>query len=651
MRKLIPLLLLALPLPAFAQSVITIDTQQCVYHAGDNTAWAALALDESDWRPYSEWMPTLGQPRIWVRCHVDLSSFRALPRTAIQVRLHSSYQLYFNGVPIGGSGNLSSGNFSLGGIRTYPIPGNFLSYGAAIISLRLTSRDLTSIPPQIRDSLETRVKLLAGDRTILDALRAQTVMARDLQFVWIALCYGAIGVVGAILLCLFSYDRSRHELLQFGIACLALAVVRVNEFCAASQLNYPFTVCLALQVSGTIVFTVALLLFVFALARRRVPLYFWIFLTATIFFFFPSAFDVFTGNSQLIWLESQHRAFIRALDLISELAVSVAPFFAFWPYTQVAGRMRSLAGLCMLLGTANVVYYTAALTAVPLPGIPNLFTHWGFTILEVRAFVVAGVIAAILALLFREQRQITEDRALLAGELQAASQIQRMLAPATLVSAPGLHIEVAFHPMREVGGDFYLCRVLPDGTQRVLLGDVSGKGSAAAMTAALLLGGAADHESESPAALVAHLNRVLLDSKVGGFATCLCVDSAPDGNITLANAGHLPPYHRGNEIPVPSGLPLGLTQQENSYQEINFSLPDGDTLTFLSDGVVEARNATGELFGFDRTRAISGQPASDIAEAAKNFGQDDDITVLTITRKKTDAQSLAEQAERVLAPA
>jgi serine phosphatase RsbU (regulator of sigma subunit) len=184
--------------------------------------------------------------------------------------------------------------------------------------------------------------------------------------------------------------------------------------------------------------------------------------------------------------------------------------------------------------------------------------------------------------------------------------------------------------MREVGGDFYLCRILSDGTQRVVLGDVSGKGSAAAMAATLLLGAATARDADPPSELLAQLNRVLRESRVGSFATCLCADIAPAGAVTIANAGHLPPYCGGDELKTESALPLGVAA-DAAYTETSFALSSGNTLTILSDGVVEAQSQAGELFGFDRTRAISGQTAEDIATTAKSFGQQDDITVLTLT--------------------
>jgi len=183
--------------------------------------------------------------------------------------------------------------------------------------------------------------------------------------------------------------------------------------------------------------------------------------------------------------------------------------------------------------------------------------------------------------------------------------------------------------MREVGGDFYLCRVLPNGHQRILLGDVSGKGAAAAMAATLLLGAAEERHSDSPVELLSHMNRVLCRAHLGGFATCLCVDLAPDGELTLANAGHLSPYRGGVEVETAGGLPLGITTNAE-FAASQLTLCIGETFTFVSDGVVEARGPQGELFGFVRTAAISTQAAEEIARTAQQFGQEDDITVLTV---------------------
>jgi serine phosphatase RsbU (regulator of sigma subunit) len=82
---------------------------------------------------------------------------------------------------------------------------------------------------------------------------------------------------------------------------------------------------------------------------------------------------------------------------------------------------------------------------------------------------------------------------------------------------------------------------------------------------------------------------------------------------------------------VEPGLPLGMLAYA-SYRETHYQIAPGDRLTFVSDGVVEATNPQGELYGFERTLAVSNQPANTIAEAARQFGQEDDITVLSLTR-------------------
>jgi serine phosphatase RsbU (regulator of sigma subunit) len=99
----------------------------------------------------------------------------------------------------------------------------------------------------------------------------------------------------------------------------------------------------------------------------------------------------------------------------------------------------------------------------------------------------------------------------------------------------------------------------------------------------------------------------------------------------VANAGHLPPYLNSQEVALPGGLPLGVLP-DVTYEEVQLYLHPGDRILLLSDGVVEARNPSGELFGFDRVHNLSNQSAFYIADAAKAFGQDDDITIVAVRR-------------------
>jgi serine phosphatase RsbU (regulator of sigma subunit) len=192
-------------------------------------------------------------------------------------------------------------------------------------------------------------------------------------------------------------------------------------------------------------------------------------------------------------------------------------------------------------------------------------------------------------------------------------------------------LDAVYLPAQEVGGDFYQVMEQGDGAALILVGDVSGKGLKAAMTGVLTIGAARVLAGDAlgPASLLTRLNQEMTRSSKEGFVTCLCARVDRDGTLTLANAGHLAPYRNGEEMSVESGLPLGIAAGAE-YTETTLRLAQGDSLTFLSDGVVEAQNAAGELFGFARTEALATKRAEEIAHAAQVFAQADDITVLTL---------------------
>ncbi|HEY2662753.1 MAG TPA: PP2C family protein-serine/threonine phosphatase, partial [Candidatus Binataceae bacterium] len=239
---------------------------------------------------------------------------------------------------------------------------------------------------------------------------------------------------------------------------------------------------------------------------------------------------------------------------------------------------------------------------------------------------------AMAFVMFFRFTRVSREQARSAAELCAAREIQRRLVPASLPTVSGYVIETAYLPAEEVGGDFYQVLSQPGLSTLVVVGDVSGKGLKAAMTGALAIGALRTLGSEgmAPAALLTRLNRQLLQTQEAGFVTCLCARIEPNGNVLISNAGHLAPYRNGEEVAVESGLPLGITA-DAVYTESLCRLHSGDRLMLLSDGVLEARNGTGELFGFDRTRSVSTESAENIAAAAQRFGQEDDITVLTLS--------------------
>jgi phosphoserine phosphatase RsbU/P len=137
-------------------------------------------------------------------------------------------------------------------------------------------------------------------------------------------------------------------------------------------------------------------------------------------------------------------------------------------------------------------------------------------------------------------------------------------------------------------------------------------------------------ETSDPAMMLRKLHDRLV-GRTSGISTALAAHVSANGIVTIANAGHLSPYLDGIEIELPGALPLGIAEGGN-YTSIRVELRPGSRLTFYSDGVVEAQNKAGELFGFDRVRAISTESADAIVDKAVQFGQADDITVVTIER-------------------
>jgi len=133
-------------------------------------------------------------------------------------------------------------------------------------------------------------------------------------------------------------------------------------------------------------------------------------------------------------------------------------------------------------------------------------------------------------------------------------------------------------------------------------------------------------------------HRSNLDALTGnlksGFVTCVCVHVDTAGTAKVANAGHLPPLLNGTELEMAGTLPMGILAGTD-YEVTTVHMDDGDTLTFMSDGIVEARRSKDDqLFGFERLRVLlSEQPTTaQIARIAQDFGEEDDISVLQISR-------------------
>lgn len=310
--------------------------------------------------------------------------------------------------------------------------------------------------------------------------------------------------------------------------------------------------------------------------------------------------------------------------------VSVAVAFLEWrkrtPDAGVALSVFAIAGL------ANLVTVLAIDFQLPLPMAIDLA---GFRVWLWDASLVFCM-PAIAVLIHRMNLRFRADRDRLQGEMQAARSVQEVLIPSHAVQVPGFTVDASYRPAMEVGGDFFQIFRGQNDSLLVIVGDVSGKGMKAALLVSLIVGALRNRASDQPAPILAALNSVLLGSSEGGFTTCCCALFTPDGNLTLANAGHPAPYRNGKEIALDPGLPLGLAP-DVQWTETRCKLGRNDRIVFLSDGIIEARNSKRELLGFHRAQELAVQPAAAIARAAEQFGQQDDITVISIARQPLPA--------------
>jgi serine phosphatase RsbU (regulator of sigma subunit) len=212
---------------------------------------------------------------------------------------------------------------------------------------------------------------------------------------------------------------------------------------------------------------------------------------------------------------------------------------------------------------------------------------------------------AIVYAVYRYTVEQSRRQGALEQEYKSAQELQRVLIPDTLPSIDGYSVTSAYRPAEEVGGDFFQLMPLANGSTLVLLGDVSGKGLKAAMTVSLIVGAARTlaEISNDPAGILSGLNRRLHGRLQNGFVTCLILRLDPDGGCELANAGHPSPFLNQQEVSLSGTLPLGVLAVAE-FEKTTIHLGVGDRLTLYTDGLLEARNASGDLYGFDRLQQL-----------------------------------------------
>jgi serine phosphatase RsbU (regulator of sigma subunit) len=249
-------------------------------------------------------------------------------------------------------------------------------------------------------------------------------------------------------------------------------------------------------------------------------------------------------------------------------------------------------------------------------------------------------------------RQSTEQ------ELRLARSIQRASLPKEVPTLEGWQISPFYRPAREVGGDFYDFHFLSEERLGLVVGDATGKGMPAALvmstTCGMLQLAAQELDSSSPGEVLSRVNETLWARiPANMFVTCFyCILDPESGSVSYANAGHDLPYVlRGSggecEELRARGMPLGL-MPGMSYEEKETILNSGEAGLLYSDGLVEAHNQKGEMFGFPRLRELVAKHAAEegslgdflLRELYTFTGEgwereEDDITLLTLRRSSS----------------
>ena len=634
------------------QSVVSLD-RGWKFHTGDDLAWASPAYDDSAWQPIQvgrTW-ETQGHRNYtgyaWYRRHLVINSDPAtLDLGLLLPRVENSCDVYWNGVFIGSYGRVSPHPvwYENPLYRSFPLRPPY----TGVLAIRVWKAPHIAFSDAQEGGLVS-IPLVGNSA----ALAAQKKLV---SYAWLrASLYGlALMLLTAIvaMLALLGWLRDRHQWMLFWLAlCMIhpLAMIPFADIPGSTYipglLDFRWSYGLvALAVGIGDISLWFLLLYLLGL-RENTRLVRWTFIMAII----DLVFNGLDGSLQLFdWIHWPNRLFL-ALDigftipaLLVEAYALVLIVFAFRKRLDAARWFLAIAALTANLTLAFGTWFSLG-TRWTHNTLANQFSVPLFSIFgsQFSALTLADtfLFAAILYAAWRYSTEQSLRQNQLEQEYRSAQEVQQLLIPAAPPETPGFTVESVYLPAAEVGGDFFQILPASDGSLLIVVGDVSGKGLKAAMTVSTIVGALRNEKERQPAAVLSRLNQVLY-GHISGFVACTAALIDANGKMTIANAGNIAPYRNGEELAVESGLPLGILA-DTTYTEATHRLNPNDRLTFVSDGVVEAANPQRELFGFDRTQAISTQPAAAIASAAQSFGQQDDISVLSITLLPALKEALA----------
>jgi stage II sporulation SpoE-like protein len=621
------------------------------FHKGDDLQWAQPDFNDSGWSsvdltpPAGSYDPFLGTSGFmpgwtalgdagysgyaWYRLKVNVQYDPGLSEGGLEIKMpddvDDAYQIFVNGQLIG-----EFGHFTPSGVRTYlTLPRAFalprgIKNGQVTIAFRVWMDPSTPLTnPDAGGLHEPPVLGQAGPiermlRLDWDALnRSQLSRFLELAVLLLAILVAIV---------LYWLDRKEKAYLWLGLTCAGVAlqttVTLIGDYSAVIPASVFFLFSDAILKPGVIALWIMFWAYWFRMGRMpRQHKMVWGFTIAL-------ALMIAMMRAPLYGHLIPIRAviFLAPLALFMKLLLGGLLLWVAWE-----GMRKDHTGAWLAMPAVGLVIVSLYQQELLVLHVPLSFFPFGMAVGISQIAVVVSLIIITL-LLMRRFLQSLKLRQQWEAEIDQARQIQQLLIPEAIPTIPGYVLETEYKPAQQVGGDFF--QILPDGHGGVLilLGDVTGKGLQAGMQVALIVGAIRTtvETSYEPHVVLEALNRRLC-GRGQSYATCVAMHVAGDGKTTIANAGHLAPYLNGKELPMTGNLPLGLNPTI-TFDQVTLQLKQKDRLLVITDGVIEAKNAKNELFGFNRARSISHLPAAFIVKAAEIFGQEDDITVVSISR-------------------
>jgi len=644
------------------------------FHLGDDSAWAAQDWDDSNWEQLTadQGWGAQGhdsyQGYAWYRRHIRVvTAAGETPDFALLVPMvEDAYDLYWNGVLVGSYGRMPPHpvwyyhpppyTFGLGPMRD------------GVLAVRVWKAPLSSFDAGTLGGFE-EVPILGSPRDIAAAKAVGDyawMRSHQLAFAVLFL-YVLVVVLGFV-----GWLRDRSQWVLFWMAAYCVSPI-FTTFLGGMRLPISYPIAIGSEQPMFALLDISLWFLVITLLqlgdRRR--LIHWIQIAAFVDMA-ASILDAF------VTLPLTNQSLQTQAQIADGILTGIVTIVEIIPLILLAaalrGRKRFDSERWAVAIFACIAQGIEALQTTAEQG--ERFTHWTwgnrigdpmFTVLgNAVTLVTASRILLLLSLIYAVYRNSVETRrrqGAIEQEFKNARELQQVLVPEEFPAVPGFAITTAYRPAAEVGGDFF--QIIPleggpletgpheDGSTLLILGDVSGKGLRAAMAVSLIVGATrmiAEYTS-NPAEILAGLNRRLHGRLSGGFATAIAMRLDRNGNCTLATAGHPAPFLNQRGLELPGALPLGIAPYAD-YEEYCFKLQVGDHFALYTDGLLEARNASGELYGFERLEKLfaTRPDATQATEAAIRFGQDDDITVLTLTRLAHLEESSASHSAPRLAP-